>query len=129
VLLEGAVGTAIAVNELSPARARAVWDAVRAGTCYRTLDPKVQVWADLFAAVAARDAARMSELGTRAIETAPTAFARDYALSAAVAADVALKRGEPAGLLLQMHAPSQETVWTMIMREATAGRTIARRQP
>ena len=125
VLLEGAVGTAIAVNELPPARARAVWDGVRQGACYRSLDPKIKVWADLFAAVAARDAALMSETGTRALESAPNAFSRDYALGAVVAGDVALKRPEAAGFLLQANAPAQESAWTIIMREATSGRSIA----
>jgi hypothetical protein len=46
-------------------------------------------------------------------------------LSAAVVGDIALKRPEVGGRLLELHAPSQETPWTMIMREATAGRTIA----
>jgi spermidine synthase len=128
VLLEGAVGTAIGVNELPRARATAVWEGVSSGACYRSLDPKLKLWVDLFGAVAARDALRMSELGTRALESAPNAFSRNYALHAAVSADVALKRGEAAGLMLQLHSPPQESAWTMILREVTQGHTIARRQ-
>jgi spermidine synthase len=128
VLLEGAVGTAMAVNELSTDRAKAVWAEVRQGACYRSLDPRLKLWVDLFAAVGARDAAAMSELGTRAVESAPNEFTRNYALSAAVVGDIALKRPEVGGRLLELHAPSQETPWTMIMREATAGRTIAPRK-
>ncbi len=125
VLLEGAVGTAMAVNELSPARAQAVWSEVKQGSCYRSMDAKLRLWVDLFAAVAARDASAMSELGTLALESAPNEFTRSYALSAAVAGDIALERPEVGGRLLELHAPAQETPWTMILREATAGKTIA----
>lgn len=124
VLLEGAVGTAIAVNELPPARAAAVWQGVRNGACYRTMDARLKLWVDLFAAVAARDAAAMSDTGTRALETAPNDFSRDYALSAAVAGDIALKRPEVGGRLLELHSPAQGTPWATTLREATAGRSI-----
>ena len=85
---------AIAVNELPAARAETVWSEVKKGSCYRSMDPKLRVWVDLFAAVGARDGAAMSELGTRALESAPNEFTRDYAVSAAVVGDVALKRPE-----------------------------------
>ena len=100
MLLEGAVGTAIAVNELPAQRARAVWAAIREGACYKTLDARLKLWVDLFAAVGARDANGMSDAGTRALETAPNPFARDYALSAAAAAEISLKRPALADRLL-----------------------------
>ena len=126
VLIEGAVGTAVAINDLPRARAASVWATVRDGACYRSLSPEAKVWVDLFTAVGARDAAAMSELGKRAFALAPSAFARDYALHAAVVGDVALGRPEAAGRLLETHAPEQASAWTMILREATAGRSIAR---
>lgn len=125
VLLEGAVGTAMAVNELPAVRAEAVWTAVQRGACYRSLDPQLRLWVELFAAVGARDAATMSELGTRAVDSAPNEFTRNYALSAAVAGDIALKRPEVGGRLLELYAPSQQTPWTMILRESSAGKSIA----
>ena len=54
-----------------------------------------------------------------------TTFARDYALSAAVVGDIALKRPEVGGRLLELYAPSQQSPWTIFLREATAGKTIA----
>jgi spermidine synthase len=125
VLLEGTVGTAMVINELPSARAGAVWSVVQQGACYRSLDPNLRLWVDLFAAIAARDAATMSELGTRAVASAPTDFARSYALSAAVVGDIALKRPEVGGRLLELYAPSQQSPWTIFLREATAGKTIA----
>jgi spermidine synthase len=128
VLLEGAVGAAIAINELPAPRAGAVWSTLREGTCYRSLDPQLKLWVDLFAAVAARDAAKMSELGARAVASAPNDLTRNYALSAAVAGDIALKRPEVGGRLLELYAPAEQTPWLMILREATSGNTIAPRK-
>ena len=125
LLLEGAVGTAIALNELPAQRARAVWAAIREGACYKTLDARLKLWVDLFAAVGARDANGMSDAGTRALETAPHPFARDYALGAAAAAEIALKRPALADRLLALYPFSQESPWTSFLREASAGKSIA----
>jgi hypothetical protein len=126
VLLEGAVGTAIAINDqLDQEKAVALWNTVRSGACYRSLAPELKTWVDLFAAVAARDAAAMSELGTKALANPPGEFARDYALAAAVVGEITLGRPEVGGRLLETIAPAQDKVWTMILREATAKRSIA----
>ena len=126
VLLEGAVGTAIAINDgLDRARAAEVWKTVRSGACYKTLPAEVRTWVDLFAAVAARDAAAMADLGTRAVADPPGEFARDYALAAAVIGEIALGRPEVGGRLLESYAPPQPQAWTMALREATARKSIA----
>ena len=83
-----------AINELPPARAAAVWTAIRQGACYRSLDASLKLWVDLFAAVGARDAERHVRAGTRAVDSAPNEFTRSYALSAAVVGEIALKRPE-----------------------------------
>ena len=128
VLLEGAVGTAIAINELPAARAEAVWTEIKKGGCYRSLEPDVRLWVDLFAAVGARDADAMSEIGTRAIASAPGEFTRNYALSAAVVGNIALDRPEVGGRLLDLFEPAQQTPWTMFLRESTSGKSIASRR-
>ena len=125
VLLEGAVGTAIVINDqLTRQRAGEVWSALRSGACYRTLAPEVAVWVDLFAAVAARDAAAMSEPAMRALASAPNAFTRDYALAAVATAEIAQGRGEVAGRLLEMNAPRDPQAWLVMLREAAAKRSI-----
>ena len=129
VLIEGAVGTAIAINELDRARARPVWATVRESPCYRSLDPEVKVWVDLFAAVGAREAAAMSELGTRALASSPGEFAKAYALNAAVVGEIALGRPEIGGRLLEAHAPVRDTAFLAVLREATAGRSIVPKSP
>jgi predicted membrane-bound spermidine synthase len=127
ILIEGAVGTAIAINELDRARAMPVWATIREGTCYRSLAPEVRVWVDLFAAVGARDAKAMSELGVRALEIAPGEFAKAYAVNAAVVGEIARGRPEVGGRLLDAHAPAQDSAFGAILRETTAGRSIAPR--
>jgi hypothetical protein len=125
VLLEGAVGTAIVINDqLRRERAVEIWNAVRSGPCYRSLAPELAVWVDLFAAVAARDAAAMSEPAMRALAVAPNVFTRDYALAAVATAEIAQGRGEVAGRLLEMNAPAQPQAWLVMLREAAAQRSI-----
>jgi hypothetical protein len=87
----------------------------------------VKVWVDLFAAVAARDTQAMSELGVRALETGPGEFAKAYAVNAAVVGEIARGRPEVGGRLLEAHAPAQDSAWGAILRETTAGRSIAPR--
>ena len=125
VLIEGAVGTAMVINDLPAARAQAVWNGVREGGCYRSLDPAARLWIDLFAAVAARDAAAMSEFGGAALSAAPSDFVRNYALSAAVTGDIALGRPELGAARLDTFAGAQQSTWLTVLREASAGRTIA----
>jgi predicted membrane-bound spermidine synthase len=125
VLVEGAVGTAMAINDLPAARAQAVWNGVRDGACYRSLDPASRLWIDLFAAIAARDAGAMSEFGGAALSAAPSDFVRSYALSAAVTGDIALGRPELGAARLDTFAGSQQSAWLTLLREASAGRTIA----
>jgi len=98
---------------------------VRDGACYRTLDPEIRRWVDLFAAVAARDAGAMAGLGTAALANAPHAFARDYALSAAVVGEIAQGRPEIGAQMLDLHAAGSQSPWIVALREASARRSIA----
>ena len=126
VLLEGAIGTAMVINDHAQrAQAEAAWKSLRTGDCYRSLDPRVRRWVELFGAVAARDAAAMAELGTQALAGAPHEFARDYALRAAVVGEIAQGRPEIGAMLIEAHAPQGRAPWLVALREASAGRSIA----
>jgi spermidine synthase len=125
VLLEGAIGTAIIINDnLDKSRAVQVWATVRDGPCYRAMAPEVQRWVDLFAAVAARDAGAMAELGTRLVASAPHAFALDYALAAAVVGEIARGNPDAGTQLIMQYATAQSAVWMFALREMAARRTI-----
>ena len=125
VLLEGAIGTAIVINDnLDKSRAMQVWATVRDGPCYRAMTPEVQRWVDLFTAVAARDAGAMAELGTRLVASAPHAFARDYALAAAVVGEIARGNHDAGAQLIKQYASAQNAVWMFALREMAARRTI-----
>jgi predicted membrane-bound spermidine synthase len=106
VWLHSALRVAQAVNPyLAPADLEALWDRVAAGRCYRTLLEFQQRWIDLFAAVAARDAARMAELGERLLGAQPELSneAREYLLMAAMAGHVASGGGPRALELWRGH--------------------------
>jgi hypothetical protein len=123
VMLEGAIGTAIVVNDqLDKAAAGQVWAAVRDGPCYRSAPTEVRAWADLFAAVAARDAMAMAELGTRLVVTAPNPYARDYALAAAAIGELARNRPEAARRVLDAHGKDLKAVWLDVLRGMAAKR-------
>ena len=53
---------------LSPAELAAIWNTIRSTPCYRDAAGSHRVWADLLAAVAARNAAEAVTLGTRLLE-------------------------------------------------------------
>ncbi|HVF64627.1 MAG TPA: hypothetical protein VNE58_11595, partial [Casimicrobiaceae bacterium] len=128
VLLEGAIGTAMVINDQRDlGRAQNVWAVVRKGDCYRSLPPELKDWVNLFAAVASRDAPAMADLGSRLVASAPHEFARDYALNAAVVGEIAQGRAEFGGRLLELHAGDRDSVWLTTLRQATSKRTIARR--
>jgi hypothetical protein len=106
VWLHSALRVAQAVNPyLAPADLEALWGRVAAGRCYRTLLEFQQRWIDLFAAVAARDAARMAELGERLLGAQPELSneAREYLLMAAMAGHVASGGGPRALELWREH--------------------------
>ena len=114
------------VNELPAQRARAVWAAIREGACYRTMDAEAQLWVDLFAAVGARDAS--GDVGARHARARNGAERVHARLRAECRGRRRTSRSSGrklGGRLLELHPPSQETPWTMILREATAGKTIA----
>jgi predicted membrane-bound spermidine synthase len=71
---------------LHPQAVAPLWKRVGDTECARSLEPAQRVWIDLFAAVGARDARRMAELGIRALETQHDARgpAGEYAFMAAV---------------------------------------------
>jgi hypothetical protein len=79
---------------LHPQVAGAVWQRIGETPCARGLEPADRAWIDLFAAVAARDASRMAELGVNALEPLRNTRgpAGEYAFMAAVTG--ALKQGD-----------------------------------
>jgi hypothetical protein len=62
------IGT-LTASYLSPAELVDVWSSIRATPCYRDVSGPHKVWADLLAAVAARDAAQSVTIGARLLET------------------------------------------------------------
>jgi predicted membrane-bound spermidine synthase len=60
---------ALTASYLSPAELADVWSSIRAAPCYREVSGPHKVWADLLAAVAARDAAQIVTIGARLLET------------------------------------------------------------
>jgi predicted membrane-bound spermidine synthase len=61
---------AMTASYLSPAELADVWSSVRSTPCYRDASGPHRVWADLLAAVAARNAAEWVRLGAPLLETA-----------------------------------------------------------
>jgi predicted membrane-bound spermidine synthase len=81
---------------LHPQAVAPLWRRIGESECARSLEPAERVWIDLFAAVGARDAERMAELGVKALEAQRDARgpAAEYAFMAAVTA--AIKKGDQA---------------------------------
>jgi hypothetical protein len=81
---------------LHPQAAGALWRRIADSACARALNPADRLWIELFAAVGARDAARMSEIGARVLDTQRDARgpAAEYAFMAAVTGS--LKAGDVA---------------------------------
>ncbi len=98
----GAINPYVAADE-----AAALWSKVLAAPCVATLHAFQRKWIALFAAVGARDAARMAELGEDLLSTQPTlsSDAREYLLLATMGG--ALVRGEArrAAALWDRYAP------------------------
>jgi predicted membrane-bound spermidine synthase len=69
------VGT-LTASYLSPVELTDVWRSIRATPCYRAVSGPHKVWADLLAAVAARDAAQIVTIGARLLET-PSSISKD----------------------------------------------------
>jgi len=91
------LAVAEAVNpHLHPRVAAQAWRGIAESRCARALPPGERDWIELFAAVAARDAGRMGEIGTRVLETQREARGPgpEYAFIATVTA--AICRGERA---------------------------------
>jgi predicted membrane-bound spermidine synthase len=59
---------AMTASYLSPEELAAIWNTIRSTPCYRDAAGSHRVWADLLAAVAARNAAETVTLGTRLLE-------------------------------------------------------------
>jgi len=107
VWLHALLRVAGAVNPyVSPAEADALWSRVRAAPCFATLYPFQQRWIDLFAAVGARDAARMAAIGTQLLETQPSlsSDAREYLLQATMSGAIVEGNAERAAALWDRYA-------------------------
>jgi len=107
VWLNSALRVAKAVNPyLAADDAAAVWLRMAAAPCFATLRDFQRRWLALFRAVAARDTARMAELGEAALaaddDLSPET--REYALMAAMAGHLASRRPQQALALWKTHA-------------------------
>jgi spermidine synthase len=92
VWLHSAIRVAQALNPyLAADDLSGVWTRIATTSCYGSLQDFQRGWIALFRAVAARDAARMAELGARLLEkqTELGAEAREYLLLAAMAGHIA----------------------------------------
>jgi spermidine synthase len=92
VWLHSAIRVAQALNPyLAADDLSAVWTRIATSSCYGSLQDFQRNWIALFRAVAARDAARMAEIGARLLEkqTELGAEAREYLLLAAMAGHIA----------------------------------------
>ena len=92
VWLHSALRVARAVNPyLMPDDAGAVWRAIASTTCFSTLPQFQRRWIELFAAVAARDAARMARHARELLDTTPElgTDALEYLVLAALSGSVA----------------------------------------
>jgi predicted membrane-bound spermidine synthase len=67
---------AMTASYLSPAELADVWSSIRSTPCYRDASGPHRVWADLLAAVAARNASEIVMLGARLLETS-SSLSRD----------------------------------------------------
>jgi predicted membrane-bound spermidine synthase len=114
VWLHSALRVARAVNPyLMPDDAGAVWRAIAGKPCFSTLQPFQRRWIELFAAVGARDAARMARYARELLDTTPElrSDARDYLVLAGLSGSVA-GGDKPAALELwhtqkaQLRAPA-----------------------
>ncbi|MEJ2174995.1 MAG: spermine synthase, partial [bacterium] len=107
VWLHALLRIARAVNPyVSAAEADALWSRVRAAPCFANLYPFQQRWIDLFAAVGARDAARMAAIGTQLLETQPSlsSDAREYLLQATMSSAIVEGNAERAAALWDRYA-------------------------
>jgi hypothetical protein len=85
--------------------AMAVWQAARAARCSAQLATSDAEWLDLFEAVAARDAVRMADLGTRLAKTASGKL-RTHAVLVGATGLIAMGRHQEARQLLSAAAQS-----------------------
>ena len=108
VWLHGAVRVAQAINPyLTADDLNAVWAQVMVTRCYASLKDFQRRWIALFRAVAARDAARMAELGPMLLATQPelSAETREYLLMAAMAGHIANRNPRAALALWREYSP------------------------
>jgi predicted membrane-bound spermidine synthase len=119
VWLHSALRVAQAVNSyLAAEDAVSVWTRVQAAPCFSRLYDYQRAWIALFRAVAARDAARMAELGTALLDSQTDAGieAREYLLEAAMAGDIAAGRREAALQTWQRHGERQRKLGAPVFR-------------
>lgn len=108
-LWDSAIVVAGEINAgLSPQQASALWRDVLTGRCRASLSPVQVQWIELFAAVAARDAAATQAAADRLRESkaATSAAQHEYLLLAAVVARTAQGRQDDARKVLQKDLPN-----------------------
>ena len=107
VWLHSAVRVATALNPyLAPDDLALIWGRIASGWCFAYLHEFQRRWIALFRAVAARDGARMAQLGSEllATQTELGAEAREYLLMAAMAGHIANRDGGAALELWRRHS-------------------------
>jgi spermidine synthase len=120
---------------LAPAELEPVWRRVRASPCYAVMPAGVQIWADLSAALARRDAPAIAGLGAALLADDATLSTddRSYLTTLAAAAEVARGQSRAARELLAAQWPmlnhSGRYAFALRDLEAIAAATSSRAVP
>ncbi len=94
------------VAYLNASELREIWQKVRSSPCYQVVSEQEQIWVDLYAAIAQRDAAQIVKLGSALIAAQqPSADDLSYLTTVTAAAYVRLGEGAQARSLLQAQWP------------------------
>jgi len=105
--VRSATGVARSVNAALPAaEASAVWSSFERSVCVKRLAAEDRRWIELFAAVGARDAARMGTIATELLEAGHelTPKTRQYLLTAALSGLLATQEYDRATLVWNRHS-------------------------
>jgi len=89
------IGT-LTASYLSPSELADVWSSIKSTPCYRAADGEHKAWADLLAAVAARDAAEIVSQGTRMLERPSDLSSNDVTYLTTAMASAYLGQGQSA---------------------------------
>jgi hypothetical protein len=85
---------AMTATYLNPSELAGVWSSIRSTACYRDASGEYRAWADLLAAVAARNAAEIVTQGTRLLERPATLSKDDLTYLTTVMASAYFRMGQ-----------------------------------